>query len=364
MGIILAILLFSLLIFLHELGHFVTAKLSGVQVNEFSMFMGPAIVKWQRGETLYTIRCIPFGGYCAMEGEDGDSNNPRSFGNAAWWKRLIILLAGAAMNLLTGFLLFAICFAPAEGFVTPVIEQVQPECTIVGEAGFQLGDRILEVDGEKVYTANDFSLILVVNSQQPKDGNEDEFVPEYHDFVVERQGSIVTLNDVKMEKHPFTQENGKQVLLYGFSFGVEEANFASVMRNSWNSTLSSIQNVRLSLGMLLAGKADLDDMMGPIGVGHQMSKVVDTAPSILDALVNLLYLGAFFSVNLCVMNLLPIPALDGGRAVCLVLTTAVEKISGKKLNPKYEAYLHGAGLIILLLLMVIIAFKDIFTIFA
>ena len=106
MAIVFAIIIFSFLIFIHELGHFLAAKASGVQVNEFSMFMGPAIVKWQRGETLYSIRCIPLGGYCAMEGEDADTDNPRSFQKAAWWKRLGILLAGAAMNFVSGFLIF------------------------------------------------------------------------------------------------------------------------------------------------------------------------------------------------------------------------------------------------------------------
>ena len=109
MSVLFAILLFSLLIFVHELGHFLAAKLSGVQVNEFSMFMGPAIAKWQKGETLYSIRCLPIGGYCAMEGENGDSENPRSFTAAAWWKRLIILVAGAGMNFLVGVLIVPLC---------------------------------------------------------------------------------------------------------------------------------------------------------------------------------------------------------------------------------------------------------------
>ena len=112
MTIIFAILLFSLLVFVHELGHFLAAKLSGVQVNEFSIFMGPALVKWERGGTLYAIRCIPFGGYCAMEGEDGDSENPKAFTQAAWWKRLIILVAGAFMNFVAGLLILILIYAP------------------------------------------------------------------------------------------------------------------------------------------------------------------------------------------------------------------------------------------------------------
>ena len=125
MAIVFAILIFSFLIFIHELGHFLAAKASGVQVNEFSMFMGPTLVKWQRGETLYSIRCIPLGGFCAMEGEDTDTDNPRSFQKAAWWKRLGILLAGAAMNFISGFLIFALVLSPAQGFAQPVIRAMQ-----------------------------------------------------------------------------------------------------------------------------------------------------------------------------------------------------------------------------------------------
>ena len=128
MTILFAILLFSLLIFVHELGHFLAAKASGVQVNEFAMFMGPALVKWQRGETQYSIRCIPIGGYCAMEGEDEDTDNPRSFQKAAWWKRLIILVAGAGMNFIAGFLIFAALYLPGNQIVVPQIVKFSDCC--------------------------------------------------------------------------------------------------------------------------------------------------------------------------------------------------------------------------------------------
>ena len=149
MSILFAILLFSILIFVHELGHFLAAKASGVRVNEFSLFMGPAIFKKQVGETLYALRCIPIGGYCAMEGEDEDTDDPGSFQKAAWWKRLIILVAGSAMNFVAGFLIIAIVFAPHKQLILPVIESAEPGCTVIREGGLQVGDEILELDGEK-----------------------------------------------------------------------------------------------------------------------------------------------------------------------------------------------------------------------
>ena len=135
MTIVLAILLFSILIFVHELGHFLVAKASGVQVNEFSLFMGPAIFKKQVGETLYVIRCIPIGGYCAMEGEDEDSDNPRAFGRAKWWKRFLILAAGAFMNFLAGLMLYAIVFGPSQQFVVPEVTQIESNSALAEKKG-------------------------------------------------------------------------------------------------------------------------------------------------------------------------------------------------------------------------------------
>ena len=348
MSIVFAILLFSFLIFIHEFGHFIAAKLSGVQVNEFSMFMGPAIAKWRRGETEYSIRCIPIGGYCAMEGEDADTDNPRSFQKAAWWKRLIILVAGSAMNFIAGFLLLAIVFAPAKQFIEPVIASAEEGCTVVSEDGLHVGDRILEVDGEKIYVQSDFSMILSLMGG------------DTHDLVVQRNGEKVVLDDLLMEKHVFGDE---EMPRFGFNFSTSEATFGNKIKYVWNSSVNVVRTVRLSLKMLLTGKAGLKDMSGPIGIVQIMSDTAAASETAVDALMNMLYFGGFIAINLAVMNLLPIPALDGGRVVGLLLTTGVEAVTKKKIDPKYEGYIHGAGMILLLALMAIIMFKDIFTIF-
>jgi len=348
MTILFAILLFSLLIFVHELGHFIAAKLSGVQVNEFAMFMGPAIAKWKRGETQYSIRCIPIGGFCAMEGEDEDTDNPRSFQKAAWWKRLIILVAGAAMNLVTGFLLLAITFAPAEAMILPVIADADAGCTVVSQEGLHVGDRIVEVDGEKIFMSSDFSMILALN---PGD---------VHDLVVERDGVKVELNDFTMEKHLFPGEEQER---FGFTFDVEELNFARKLKWTWYQTCNVVRSVRLSLQMLLSGQAGIKDMTGPVGIVQIMSETAEASATTLDAILNMVYFGGFIAINLAVMNLLPIPALDGGRVVGLLLTTAIEAVTRKKIDSKYEGYIHGAGMILLLALMALVMFKDIFTVF-
>ena len=351
MSILFAILLFSVLIFVHELGHFVAAKLSGVQVNEFAMFMGPAIFKWRKGETLYSIRCIPIGGYCAMEGEDSDSENPRAFGAVAWWKRLIILVAGAAMNFIAGLLILVVVLAPKQELSVPEVAYIEPDCLIAGEEGIQVGDRILSVDGEKIYVQSDFSMLTTF------------FESEVHDLEIERNGQKILLDDFRMLKNEFPTENGGTELRYGFAFDTREATWDAKLAYAWNTALDYVRSVRLSLGMLISGQASFNDMSGPVGIIQQMSQTAAESETTYAALMNLLGFGAYIAVNLAVMNLLPIPALDGGRVVGLLLTTAIEAVTRKKINPKYEGYIHGVGMILLLALMAIIMFKDVFMIF-
>ena len=348
MSVLFAILLFSLLIFVHELGHFAAAKLSGVQVNEFSMFMGPLLWSKQIGETTYSLRLIPIGGFCAMEGEDGGSDNPRSFDKAAWWKRLIILVAGAAMNFLVGVLIMVAIYLPVQQIIEPVIDSFESYSTINGADGLRVGDRIVELDGEKIYVQSDFSMLLRLNPG------------EVHDLVVERDGKKVALPNFPMETHTITAQDGTTREMFGMNFTVQKLTLPGKLNYAWNQCLDTVRLVRLSLQMLVKGQVGLGDVSGPVGIVQQMSVVADSSPTRLDALMNMLYFGGFIAINLAVMNLLPIPALDGGRVVGVLITTAVEAVTKKKMNPKYEGYLHGAGMILLLGLMALIMFKDIF----
>ena len=350
MSIIFALLMFSVLIFVHELGHFATAKLFGVQVNEFSMFMGPAVWKKQIGETLYAIRLIPFGGYCAMEGEDADTDNPRSFQKADWWKRCIILVAGSFMNLLTGIVIYCFLFLPQQQIVEPAIVEFTDCCTFNTADGLRLDDVILQIDGEKVYTNGDISTLLSFSA----DG--------VHDLVIDRAGETITFENFAMT-HLHENEDGTTYRHYGFAFGkVVDATVGQRLKLVWNTCVDNIRMVRLSLQMLFTGRAGLQDMSGPVGIVSQMSEIAESSETTMLAFLNLLSVCAFIAINLAVMNLLPIPALDGGRIVALLITVAIEKVIGRKIDSKYEGYIHGAGMILLLGLMAVIMFKDIFVI--
>ena len=360
-SILFGIFLFSLLIFIHELGHFLAAKSFGVQVNEFSMFMGPVLWKKQKGETLYSLRLIPIGGFCEMEGENGDSLSPRSFAAAAWWKRLVILVAGPVMNLLGGLVLFCCFFAPQERYVVPMVDYVEPGSAVGAfgddQIGLKAGDRILEVDGERIYMYTDFDLVLTAKAD-PENNPENR-----HDLVLLRNGERVELKDFSMEKRKFREEDGSVSLRYGFSFGSEERSLGSLLKQTWNAALCNVRMVRISLQMLLTGKAGIKDMSGPVGIVQMMTETSAQSSSLYYAFLNMLSFGGLIAVNLGIMNLLPIPALDGGRSVGVLLTAAIEGITKKKINPKYEGYIHGAGMIVLFALMGVIMFKDIFVIF-
>lgn len=350
-SVVFAIFLFSILIFVHELGHFLAAKAFKVRVNEFSMFMGPAIFKKKIGDTLYSVRCIPIGGYCAMEGEDQDTDDPNSLQKAARWKRLIIFVAGAAMNFIAGLLLFAIVFMPMEAMRVPVIDSFTEESLITGTNGLQPGDEILKIDGEKIFVYGDFSTILSINGG------------EVHDLEVLRSGEKVVLNDFAMKTYETTDTNGNPIRLYGINFKIVQPTFMDKLQYVWDFSLDNIRNVRLSLKMLFTGKAGIKDMSGAVGIVAIMSDAATEAKTTMDAINTMVYFCGFLAVNLAVMNLLPFPALDGGRVVALLLTTAIEAVTKKKIDPKYEGYIHAAGMVLLLGLMLLITFKDIFTIF-
>ena len=203
----------------------------------------------------------------------------------------------------------------------------------------------------QIYVQSDISTILYL-----KGGT-------VHDVVVRRDGEKVALENFPMETHQFTDEQGNTSQRYGILFTQIEPSLRDKAAYVWNYTIDNVRNVRLSLQMLFTGKAGLKDMSGAVGIVGMMSDAATSSASWTDAIITMLYFGGFIAVNLAVMNLLPIPALDGGRAVALLLTTLIQAVTRKKINPKYEGYIHAAGMILLLAFMALITFKDIFTIF-
>lgn len=344
---ILAILLFGLLVGIHELGHFTAAKLFGVKVLEFSLGMGPALLKKQGRETLYSLRAIPFGGYCAMMAEDEESEDPRAFTNQAPWKRAIILCAGAFMNFLLGLVIVICLYSTAYAFRTSEIVDFMPGCPYESAEGLQKGDRFWKIDGRRVYMQMDVGDFLAQG-----DG--------VYDLVMLRDGKRVRLRDFPMEPQLYEGQTRK---MYGFYFGYEEATPAAVVRNAWCTTMEFGRWVVMGLQELIHGRVSVDELSGPVGIVDMMAETGEKAETTGDALYDIFYFTAFIAVNLALMNMLPLPALDGGRVFLLLVTWGIESVTHKKLNVKYEAYIHAAGMVLLLALMAFIMFHDIVRLF-
>ena len=346
MFIVIAIIAFGILIGIHEFGHFVAAKSLGVKVNEFSIGMGPAIFKRQKGETLYALRCLPIGGYCAMEGEDEETEDPRCFTKQRAWKRIIILCAGSFMNFLLGFVLVVIIFSQAGGFNAPVISSFTENNPYQGENALQVGDEIYSVDGHRIYFTGNFSLYLSRGADTT------------YDIVVIRDGEKVELNDFKLE--PYEQADG--TVAYGLAFSTDPATFGNVIKYSWYTTIDFVRQVWLALSDLVSGLVGLDDMAGVVGIVDMINDVgSQTAQDegIGIALMDVGYLVAFIAVNLAVMNMLPIPALDGGRVLFVLINAVVRLFTRRSIPARYEGYVHTAGFVLLIGLMVVVMYNDI-----
>ena len=341
--VLLAILFFGVLIAVHELGHFVAAKACGVKVEEFSIGMGPLLWKKTKGETQYSLRLVPIGGFCAMTGEDESSPDPRAFTNQAAWKRIIILTAGAFMNFVLGLVIVLLLYSNAGAFRAPVFAGFMEGCPYASEAGLHVGDKFYSIDGHRIYMQYNVSDFL-----SRGDGE--------YDLVLIRDGKKVKLNDFTLV--PLEYE-GYSAKMYGFYFGYEEATPPKKLEYAWNTTMEFGRMVWMGLSQLVSGEVGVQELSGPVGIVDLMAETGEQAESASDAMYSIFYLGAFIAVNLALMNLLPIPALDGGRIFLLLVTWLIESVTKKKLNPKYEGYIHGAGMVLLLALMAFVMFNDI-----
>lgn len=345
MYIVIAILIFGVLIAVHELGHFVVAKLCGVKVNEFAIGMGPALLKKRKGETLYALRLLPIGGYCAMEAEDEASDDPRAFTNQKAWKKVLILCAGSFMNFLMGFILIIVMYADAEAFTAPVIGEFMDGCPYESSEYFAVGDEFYSVDGNRIYLSSDVSMFMERSAGS-------------HDIVVLRNGEKVELKNVTLEKRIY-EEYKNSGPKYGFIFAQQENGFGVCLDYSWKTAKEFSRWVWLGLEDLIHGAVKLDDMAGPVGIVDMMNDVGEQSATTDAAVKNMLYIAALIAINLAIMNMLPIPALDGGRVFLLIVTLLVEKLLRRKLDPKYEGYIHLMGMVLLLGLMAVVMYNDI-----
>ena len=328
-----AILLFLLMVVIHEFGHFIVAKLNGVRVNEFSIGFGPKIFKKQGKETLYTVRLIPFGGFCAMEGEDEKSGDPRAFCNKHPLRRFLIVAAGAVFNLILGLIIVMMYFAPAKAIATNTVDKFSAEATSV-KTGLMAGDTILQIDGRGCLTANE--IVYAFSAV------EDNKV----DMLVLREGKKVQLKNVEFKVEEI---DGIKFINRDFDFVYKENTFGTFITQSVKYAVSYGRTVWFSLIDLIGGRFSLNEVSGPVGVASTLGEATKIG---LDALLPML---ALITINLGVFNLLPIPALDGGRLVFIL----VEMIIRKPVPQKYESLVHGIGFVLLMAFIVIITFKDI-----
>lgn len=331
--ILYTVLVFGFLIFVHEFGHFFTAKLFKVKVNEFALGMGPAIFKKQKGDTTYAVRAFPIGGFVQMEGEDEASDDPNAFGNKPAWQRFIIVAAGALMNIVFGLIFTAVIVCNAQ-LKSCTVSQFYDGAKS-SEYGLQVGDTILTIDGKKIGTYMDIQTAFSMTY------NKDSI-----DIEVRRDGQKILLENVEFIK---TQVQDLTILTRDFDLADESRTFGNLFRHTVRTTFSFITMTYDTLGDLITGKVSVKYVSGPIGAS---TTIVEAANS---GILTLLMLMAMLSANLAVVNILPLPALDGGRLLFIL----IEMIFRKPVPKKAEAIVHFVGIIILFALMIVIAFKDI-----
>ena len=340
MSFIIAFLIFSIIVIFHELGHFWLAKANGIRVNEFSLGLGPTIWGIQKGETKYSIKLLPFGGACMMEGEDEESEDERAFGKKSVWARMSVVFAGPFFNFIMAFV-FAFILMSCIGYDKPEIAGVI-EGYAAEEAGMQEGDTIVKINNKSIHFYREVSAYSMFHPG------------EVAEITYLRDGEKCTTTLTPK----YDEELGRY--LYGFTYQSvrEKGNVWDNLKHSFYEIEYWIYSTLSSLKMLVTGNASFNDMSGPVGIvkniGDTYTESVETSGYYL-AFLNMLNWAILLSANLGVMNLLPLPALDGGRLVFLL----VEAIRGKKIDPNKEGFVHLIGIALLFLLMFVVMFNDI-----
>lgn len=337
--ILLTVLMLSVLVLLHELGHYIAARIFKVPIKEFAIGMGPRLFGWTSKRTgiKYSVRLLPIGGYVSMVGEDEDSSDENALNKKPVWQRMIITAAGAVMNLLTGFVVMLVVV-----LITPELNgTVVKEFTVTeytAASGLRVGDEILSVGGDNVHVLGDLNYEIMHDATVPVD------------LRVRRDGEVIVLEDVRF----YTETvDGITVALRDFRTEAQPKNVGNVLKHTWYRSISTVKMVWESLIDLIGGRYGIEHMSGPVGVATAVS---DAASLGADSFF---YLATAIAMNLGVFNLLPLPALDGGR----LFFQLIELIRRKPLKPEIEGYIHFGGIVLLMLLMVVITFKDIIGLF-
>ena len=343
--LLIAILIFGLIIGIHEFGHFIVAKLNHIQVNEFAIGMGPRLLHFRKGETTYSLRLFPIGGFCSMEGEDQSSENPNAFEKKAVWRRMLVVLAGAFMNLVLGFVLIAVLLCTSTKIPSTVIARFAETTNSAGEtvtaaeserSGLQVGDKIIAIDGSHILSATD--LIYKLQTTET----------DSYDVTVKRDGARVVVENVK-----FHNDNTDGLL--DFAVEGKSKNPVNVVTYAAKDTAATAKLIWMSLVELVSGKYSLQDLSGPVGTVSVIEQAASSGKNLLERVQSVMNLTIFITVNVGVFNLLPIPGLDGSRFVFLL----VEAIRRKPVPKNREAMVHLIGMAALFLLMILVTVQDI-----
>lgn len=345
MNIILIILVFGVIVFFHEFGHFIVAKMNKIAVMEFSIGMGPAIFSVKKKETKYSLRLLPIGGYCMMMGEDGESEDENAFNNKPLLARILVIAAGPVFNFILAFL-FSIILIHFTGCDPAKLTYVASD-SAAADAGIEVGDTVTEINGKNIYNYREILLYM-----QAEDTSKPVTLGIRHEDGTESSVLVTTKKNSEGE-YKLGVAGG-----YVASTGIgNDIKYAGLELRYW------VKATVTGLRMIVTGGVKNGDVMGPVGVGSAMNDVIEEAKDIstskkeatINVLLNLLNWCILLSVNLGIMNLLPIPALDGGRLLFLF----IEGIRRKKIPQDKEAIVNAIGFVLLMILMVVVFFNDI-----
>ncbi len=337
MKIIMIILMFAIIVIIHEWGHYMTAKKCGVLVHEFAVGMGPVLWSTKKGETIYSIRLLPIGGFCSMEEEVGEGANPRGMASKKPWQKLLIVSAGAIMNFVLACVLLSVIIGYT-GYGSNVIETLEPNMPAI-EAGLKVGDKIVSIDNHLVRRLSDITEVL---EQQPRT------------YVLTIQRGEETLKLQLTSR--WMEEEGRSRL--GFSPTTVHFNFWENIKGGVIAACILIVELWKALISIFTGAVGMDQLSGIVGVVDQSAKIWDAgmqAGGISVAFINMGYIAAMLSANLAIVNLLPLPALDGGRIIFILL----EMVRGKPVPPEKEGAVHFVGFVLLMALTVVLIYNDV-----